>query len=57
MWHAQIKDTIVPVQAMTAYRGRRGIAALILNVGINGHERLFYDPAALPLGKKPVPID
>ena len=51
------KNTIVPLQAMKAYRGRRGIAALILHVDIDGRECLFYDPAALPLGKKTVPVD
>ena len=57
--HARIKDTFVPVpvQAMKAYRGRMGIVAPILNVHIDGREHLFYDPAALPLGKKPVPVD
>ena len=44
----------VPVHAMKTYRGSRGIAPLILNLGtsckVNGEH---HAPAALPSGRNP----
>ena len=47
---------VVPVHAMKAYRGRRSIAALILNLGTRWRRVFNFTPRPLYVGERTVAL-